>query len=73
MNYAVVFGCAWFTTLPIAVVAVARAWTICCRVASTGVMVASANWLRWLYRDGRVYENPAAVIGRMDALARRLV
>ena len=40
-TYAVVFGCAWLTALAIDVVAVVRAWTICCRVASTGVMLAS--------------------------------
>ncbi len=30
-------GCAWLTTLPIAVVAVATACTICCSAAITGI------------------------------------
>src|ERR1035437_5893825 len=40
-GYAVVFGCAWLTTLPIAVVAVASARTICWSAAMTGVTDAS--------------------------------
>lgn len=38
----------------------------------TGVIIAATNWLRWLYHEGRVYENRAAVNSRLAALLRRL-
>jgi Ser/Thr protein kinase RdoA (MazF antagonist) len=37
----------------------------------TGVVVAVTNWLRWLYHDGRVYPDRAAVAGRIGELVRR--
>jgi homoserine kinase type II len=38
----------------------------------TGVFVAAMNWLRWLYHEERVYEQPTAVLARLAALRRRL-
>ncbi len=38
----------------------------------TGTVIAAANWLRWLYREGRAYENPAAARERLAALVRRV-
>jgi Ser/Thr protein kinase RdoA (MazF antagonist) len=38
----------------------------------TGVLLAAANWLRWLYHEGRIYPDPAAVNGRLEVLVRRL-
>jgi homoserine kinase type II len=37
----------------------------------TGVVLGIANWLRWLYFDGRVYEDREAVARRMAALVIR--
>ena len=37
----------------------------------TGVVLGIANWLRWLYVDGRVYEDRAAVARRLAALVER--
>ena len=31
-----------------------------------------ANWLRWLYADRRVFENRAAVGGRLESLVARI-
>ncbi len=38
----------------------------------TGVIIAATHWLRWLYRDGRVYDSSAAVTARLLFLLRRL-
>jgi hypothetical protein len=38
----------------------------------TGVLLAATNWLRWLYHEGRVHPDPAAVNVRLDWLVRRL-
>ncbi|MBY0527303.1 MAG: phosphotransferase [Gemmataceae bacterium] len=38
----------------------------------TGTLLGAANWLRWLYRDGRHYENRDAVARRLAALVQRL-
>jgi Ser/Thr protein kinase RdoA (MazF antagonist) len=38
----------------------------------SGVVVAAANWLRRLYRDGRTYSDRQAVAGRLAALVTRL-
>jgi Ser/Thr protein kinase RdoA (MazF antagonist) len=38
----------------------------------TGVLLAAANWLKWLYHENRVYPDAAAVIARLESLARRL-
>jgi Ser/Thr protein kinase RdoA (MazF antagonist) len=37
----------------------------------TGTVVAAANWLRWLYRDGRRFDDRAAIRDRLAALVRR--
>ena len=37
----------------------------------TGVVLGIANWLRWLYFDGRVYEDRVAVTRRLAALVTR--
>lgn len=38
----------------------------------TGTLLGAANWLRWLYRDGKKYENELAVAGRLAALVQRI-
>lgn len=37
----------------------------------TGTLLGAANWLKWLYRDHRKYEDPQAVARRLAALVRR--
>jgi Ser/Thr protein kinase RdoA (MazF antagonist) len=39
----------------------------------TGAVVSAANWLRWLYHDGRVYGDPVAVAERMAGIVQRLL
>jgi Ser/Thr protein kinase RdoA (MazF antagonist) len=38
----------------------------------TGTLLGVANWLRWLYYEGRHYENREAVVERVATLIRRL-
>jgi homoserine kinase type II len=38
----------------------------------TGTILAATHWLRWLYHEGRRYEQPAAVVNRLTELLRRL-
>jgi Ser/Thr protein kinase RdoA (MazF antagonist) len=38
----------------------------------SGVVVAAANWLRWLYRDRRAYPDRNAVAQRLAGLVDRL-
>jgi Ser/Thr protein kinase RdoA (MazF antagonist) len=38
----------------------------------TGTLIGAANWLRWLYHDGRAFEDRAAVANRLAALVHRL-
>jgi len=38
----------------------------------TGVLLAAANWLMWLYHENRVYADSAAVTARLETLVRRL-
>lgn len=38
----------------------------------TGTLIAAANWLVWLYRERRVYEDRAAVARRLADLVKRL-
>jgi len=38
----------------------------------TGVVLGVANWLKWLYRDGRVFENCEEVARRLTALVERM-
>ncbi len=38
----------------------------------TATLLGATNWLRWLYRDGRVFEDRAAVAGRLAELVRRM-
>ncbi len=38
----------------------------------TGTLLAVANWLKWLYRDGRPFEDRAAVARRLAALVERI-
>jgi Ser/Thr protein kinase RdoA (MazF antagonist) len=38
----------------------------------TGTVIGAANWLRWLYHDGRRYPDPHAVARRLAALVERM-
>jgi homoserine kinase type II len=38
----------------------------------TGTLLAAANWLTWLYHDGRMFEDRSAVAGRLALLVERL-
>jgi Ser/Thr protein kinase RdoA (MazF antagonist) len=38
----------------------------------TGVILGTANWLRWLYHDGRTFANRQLVADRLAGLVRRL-
>jgi homoserine kinase type II len=38
----------------------------------TGTLLGAANWLLWLYRDQRRFEDRAAVAGRLAALVQRI-
>jgi homoserine kinase type II len=38
----------------------------------TGIIIALATWLKWLYRDRRKFDNPQAVIARMSELLERV-
>jgi Ser/Thr protein kinase RdoA (MazF antagonist) len=38
----------------------------------TGTVLGAANWLRWLYHEGRTYDNKDAVARRITALAQRM-
>jgi Ser/Thr protein kinase RdoA (MazF antagonist) len=38
----------------------------------TATVLAVANWLRWLYHEGRRYDDRAAVTARLAGLVRRL-
>ncbi|MBI2805993.1 MAG: phosphotransferase [Planctomycetes bacterium] len=39
---------------------------------ATGAIIAGTHWLRWLYHDGRRFENTAAVAQRLTHLTERL-
>jgi hypothetical protein len=38
----------------------------------TGTLLGMANWLKWLYRDGRSFEDRAAVARRLATLVERV-
>jgi hypothetical protein len=38
----------------------------------TGTILGTANWLLWLYRDKRVYEEGSGVARRLAALVERM-
>jgi homoserine kinase type II len=38
----------------------------------TGTLVGLMNWLLWLYRDGRIFDDPAAVARRLAELVERV-
>jgi homoserine kinase type II len=38
----------------------------------TGVLVGLFNWLKWLYHDGRQYDQPTAVATRLEELVKRV-
>jgi Ser/Thr protein kinase RdoA (MazF antagonist) len=38
----------------------------------TGTLLGAANWLKWLYRDGKPYEDRAAVARRLAVLVERI-
>lgn len=38
----------------------------------TTVLLSGINWLRWVFEDGRIFPNPAAVLARFDKNAARL-
>ena len=39
---------------------------------SSGVLLGGINWLTWIYERGRVFEQPSAVLERLDYFHRRL-
>jgi Ser/Thr protein kinase RdoA (MazF antagonist) len=49
-----------------------RDWRLVRLLDETGAVLAAANWLRWLYHDGRRFEDRAAVAERLTRLVRRL-
>jgi Ser/Thr protein kinase RdoA (MazF antagonist) len=38
----------------------------------TGTILAAANWLQWLYNEGRHYEDRHSVAERLESLVRRM-
>jgi homoserine kinase type II len=38
----------------------------------TTVLLSGLNWLRWVYRENRRFENPDQVLARLDAITERL-
>jgi Ser/Thr protein kinase RdoA (MazF antagonist) len=38
----------------------------------SGVVLAAANWLTWLYRDGRAFADRRLVAGRLEGIVRRI-
>jgi Ser/Thr protein kinase RdoA (MazF antagonist) len=38
----------------------------------SGTILALTNWLRWLYHQGRCYDDPAAVAARLQTIVRRV-
>jgi Ser/Thr protein kinase RdoA (MazF antagonist) len=38
----------------------------------TGVVLAAANWLKWLYHDGRAFEDRRLVAERLEGIVRRV-
>ena len=42
------------------------------RLNLTGVVLAAANWLRWLLLENRTFENRTAIAERLTKLVRRL-
>ena len=36
-----------------------------------GVLVGLFHWMKWIYRDGRTYDNPAAVVEHVKQLLDR--
>ena len=40
--------------------------------AQSGVLLGALNWAGWVFLEGRVFEEPQAVLGRMKALMARL-
>ena len=42
------------------------------RLDETGTVLGAANWLRWLYHDGRPFDDRAAVARRLAALVERI-
>ncbi len=38
----------------------------------SGVLLGALNWAAWVFLEGRVFEEPESVLGRMDALMARL-
>jgi Ser/Thr protein kinase RdoA (MazF antagonist) len=38
----------------------------------TGTVLAAANWLRWLYHEGKHFDDRQAVAGRLEALVERM-
>src|SRR5207245_414919 len=39
---------------------------------ATGTVIGAANWLKWIYLDGRAFEDWAAVGRRFESLVKRL-
>ncbi len=38
----------------------------------TGTLLGAANWLKWLYREGKTFEDRNAVAGRLADLVKRI-
>jgi Ser/Thr protein kinase RdoA (MazF antagonist) len=47
-------------------------WKLARVLDQTGTLVGLFNWLKWLYRDGRKYEQPALVAARLEKLVERV-
>ncbi len=38
----------------------------------TGTILALVNWLRWLYHEGRPYDDLSAIVRRLESLLNRI-
>jgi homoserine kinase type II len=47
-------------------------WALAHALDQSGVIVAAANWLRWMYHDGRELEDRQAVAARLGSLVERI-
>ena len=39
---------------------------------AAGTILAGSNWIRWIYVDGRQFENPPQIVGRLERLLERV-
>jgi len=47
-------------------------WRLASDLDRTGTILAATHWLRWLYHERRRYDQPDAVIGRLQCLLTRI-